>query len=128
MILIDIEIEIIEVRETFEGLAVEVQIIEMLPFRTQNKLIMRGMKKVIIVRLPKMKNFGENVNKWKLKLIEWKTKLEENVRDLKTVIIQSIQIIVRTKATVLAVTIREVRKVNGTVQLREKVQVTCFKL
>ena len=128
MILIDIEIEIIEVRETFEGLEVGVQTIEMLPFRTQSKLIMRGMKKVIIVRLPKTKNFGENVNKWKLKLIEWKTKLEENVRDLKTVIIQSIQIIVRTKATVLAVTIREVREVNGTVQLTEKVQETCFKL
>ena len=127
MILIDIEIEIIEVKETFEGLAVEVQTIEMLPFRTQNKLIMLGMKKVI-VRLPKTKNFGENVSKWKLKLIEWKTKLEENVRDLKTVIVQSIQIIVRTKVTVLAVTIREVRKVNGTVELREKGQVTCFKL
>merc|ERR1712136_611428 len=32
------------------------------------------------------------------------------------------------KVTVLAVTIREVRKVNGIVQLREKGQVTCFKL
>ena len=127
MIPIDIEIEIIEIKETYEGQAVEAQTIEMLPFRTQSRL-MRGMKKVVIVRLPKTKNFGENVSKWKLKLIEWKTKLEENVRDLKTVIVQSIQIIVRTKVTVLAVTIREVRKVNGTVQLREKGQVTCFKL
>ena len=128
MILIDIEIEIIEIKETFEGQAVEAQTIEMLRFRTQNKIIMRDMKKVVIVRLPKTKNFGENVSRWKQKLIEWKTKLEENVRDLKTVIVQSIQIIVRTKATVLAVTIREVRKVNGIVQQREKVQVICFKL
>ena len=127
MIPIDIEIEIIEIKETYEGQAVEAQTIEMLPFRTQSRL-MRGMKKVVIVRLPKTKNFVENVSKWKQKLIGWKTKLGENVKDLKTVIVQSIQIIVQTKATVLAVTIRKVRKVNGIVQLREKVQVICFKL
>ena len=127
MIPIDIEIEIIEIKETYEGQAVEAQTIEMLPFRTQSRL-MRGMKKVVIVRLPKTKNFVENVSKWKQKLIGWKTKLGENVRDLKTVIVQSIQIIFQTKATVLAVTIRKVRKVNGIVQLREKVQVICFKL
>ena len=120
MIQIDIEIGIIEIRATLEGLVAEVVTIAMLLFRTLNSPIILGMIKLAATVMHlRTKNFEESASKWKRRLIEWKIRYGENERDLKTVIALNTQIMVMKRITEVALIIQEIRKAKN--------QVTCLK-
>ena len=119
-------IEIIEIKIT-EDLEVEAQITAMLPFKTQNRQTIPGMKKLaIIVKHQKMKNFVSNASSWKKRLIEWKIRYGANVKDQKIETVRNIQVTAQKKATEWLQTIQEVRKAKD--QQKEKALEICFKL
>ena len=128
MIKIDIEIEIIEIK-TLEGLAAEAQIPAMLLFKTQNRQIIPGTKKpAIIAKHLRMKNFEENVKRWKKKPIEWKIRYGGNANDQKIETVRNIQVITQKKATEQQPTIQEVRRAKRSAQQQERVLAICSKL
>ena len=79
MIQIDIEIGIIEIRVTLEGLVAEVVTIAMLLFRTLNRPIILDMIRLAATVMHlRTKNFEESASEWKRRLIEWKIRYGEN--------------------------------------------------